>query len=261
MKQDIINALRWLLPRLPLPMLALAASYGVYRFALLFVPAWVAVTQAAAFELTYIGLATLQVPDASQRRRATAISIGAVVVSILYNTMASLFDRNPALLQDAPLWAEAALALLHGAPLAVVAYLVADLLLHSNLQAQVAPQVAAKPQEVAATPNLQATQPAAPTLLQALQEEAVAHPALQPALQPAATEAAKPQAAQPAMQDDLQLTAEELQAVRLRDNEGLSWEAIGEEMGFSRTTARARYDSAQEKLAQVPALASANGHH
>jgi len=44
---------RGILARLPLPMLALAASYGVYEFARLFVPMWVALVQAAAFELTY----------------------------------------------------------------------------------------------------------------------------------------------------------------------------------------------------------------
>ena len=116
---------------LPLPMLALAASYGVFSFALLFVPLWVAIVQAAAFELTYIGLAVVKVEDA-QRRRARAISVGAVVVSIGYNTLAGLFHRMPDMLTSMPLWAEAVLAVLHGAPLAWVAFLVADLLLHQQ---------------------------------------------------------------------------------------------------------------------------------
>ena len=40
--------------------------------------------------------------------------------------------RRPDLLVGLPWWADVGLALLHGAPLAVVAYLVADLLLHSG---------------------------------------------------------------------------------------------------------------------------------
>ena len=122
---------RAIVAALPLPMLALAASYGVFSFALLFVPLWVAIVQAAAFELTYIGLAVVQVEDA-QRRRARAISVGAVVVSITYNTLAGLFHRMPDVLTSMPLWAEGVLAILHGAPLAWVAFLVADLLLHQQ---------------------------------------------------------------------------------------------------------------------------------
>lgn len=123
---------RPLLARLPLPMLALAASYGVYRYAVLFVPFWVAVIQAAAFELTYIGLASQRDLSDDARKRASYISIGAVVVSIIYNTLAGLFDRNPQWLTEIHWAFEWLLAILHGAPLALVAYLVADLLLHSN---------------------------------------------------------------------------------------------------------------------------------
>jgi hypothetical protein len=116
---------------LPLPMLGLAASYGVYRFALMFVPAWVAVVQAGAFEATYLGLALVQV-DELQRRRAQYIGAGAVIVSILYNSIDGLFHLRPALLVGRPLWADVALAVLHGAPLAWVSYLVANLLLHAE---------------------------------------------------------------------------------------------------------------------------------
>jgi hypothetical protein len=130
---------RSVLAVLPLPMLALAASYGVYEFSRLFVPAWVALVQAAAFELTYVGLAVVQV-QSDQRVRARWISLGAVVVSIAYNTLAGLFHREPALLDGAPLWANVALALLHGAPLAWVAFLVADLLLHRVPDAVAQPQ-------------------------------------------------------------------------------------------------------------------------
>ncbi len=122
---------RGILASMPLPMLALAASYGVYQYAMLFVPLWVAIVQAAAFEATYLGLAALRSLDAAQRRRAGLISVGAVVVSILYNSLAGLFHRQPDILVSMPWWGNAILAVLHGAPLAWVAYLVADLLLHN----------------------------------------------------------------------------------------------------------------------------------
>ena len=124
-----MNRWRAILATLPLPMLALAASYGVYEYSRLFVPAWVALAQAAAFELTYVGLSVVQV-QSDQRHRARLISLGAVVVSVSYNTLAGLFHREPALLEAAPLWANVVLSLLHGAPLAWLAFLVADLLLH-----------------------------------------------------------------------------------------------------------------------------------
>lgn len=123
---------RTILARAPLPMLALAASYGVYSFASLFVPLAVAIIQAAAFELTYIGLAVTRGLSADDRRRATAISVGAVAASIIYNTLAGWFHRQPDLLSAASPIAWLMLAILHGAPLAWVAFLVADLLLHSN---------------------------------------------------------------------------------------------------------------------------------
>jgi hypothetical protein len=129
-----MNNWRLILARLPLPMLALAASYGVYSFAQLFVPLGVAIIQAAAFELTYIGLAVTRDLSKDDRRRATTISIGAVVASIIYNTLAGWFHKQPALLETASPIAWLMFAILHGAPLAWVAYLVADLLLHSSAQ-------------------------------------------------------------------------------------------------------------------------------
>ncbi len=123
--------MKWRTALAPLALIALAASasYGVYRFQAHFTPAWVALISATSFELTYVGLAVLQT---SATRRATAISVGAVVVSVVYNSLSALFDIRPALFTDAPLSFHVVLAVLHGVPLAVVAFLVADLLLHSN---------------------------------------------------------------------------------------------------------------------------------
>jgi len=134
---------RTFLARLPLPTLALAAAYGVWSFQTLFVPWWVALISAASFELVYTGLAVAHLDD-EMRRRATLISVGAVVVSVLYNSLSALFAIRPALLLDRPLWADVCLAVAHGLPLAVVAYLVADLLLHAT-SAPTTPQTEPQP--------------------------------------------------------------------------------------------------------------------
>jgi hypothetical protein len=110
-------------------MLALAASHGVYSYNLLFVPTWVALVSAAAFELTYCGLSVVRL-TADQQPRARRIAASAVVVSVIYNTLAGLFHRRPELLADLPLGLDVTLAILHGLPLAIVAYSVAHLLLH-----------------------------------------------------------------------------------------------------------------------------------
>ncbi len=122
---------RDILGRLPLPTLALAASYGVYRFQALFTPWYIALVSAASFEIVYIGLAVARLPS-GERKRAVFISIGAVVVSVVYNSLSALFEIRPGMLLDRPLWGDIALAVAHGAPLAIVAYLVADLLLHTS---------------------------------------------------------------------------------------------------------------------------------
>lgn len=140
---------RVILARLPLPMLALAASWGVFSFARLFVPVTIAIIQAAAFELTYIGLAITRDLRTADRRRATAISLGAVVTSIIYNTLAGWFERAPQLLAGADQWLWLVFAVLHGAPLALVAYLVADLLLHTAPRSNRAAQLRATVKQLA----------------------------------------------------------------------------------------------------------------
>lgn len=120
---------RLALTRAPLPLLALSAAWGVWQFQALFVPWFVAALSAAAFEAVYVALAVTETRDS---RRASAISVAAVAVSVIYNTLSSLFAIRPALLVARPLWADVTLAVLHGAPLAIVAYAVADLLLHQG---------------------------------------------------------------------------------------------------------------------------------
>lgn len=190
---------RGILSRLPLPMLALAASYGVYRFASIFVPDWVAIVQAAAFEMTYIGLAVLDGLDKDERKRATAISIGAVIVSIAYNTIDGILTP---IAVNVDAWVKYLLAFLHGAPLAVVAFLVADLLLHRK------------------TPNKQAQAPTSPSVKQAQSAQA--------------TQRLAP------------LDNITFEVVRLRDEQGLSFQQIGDRLGFSRQAAQQRYTAAKQ---------------
>lgn len=120
---------RSVLAVLPLPTLALAASYGVWSFNSLYLPMWAAVVSAASFELVYLGLAVAHLSE-PQRVRAKKISYGAVGVSVVYNTLAGLAHRQPQYFTDLQWYSEALLAIVHGAPLAIVAYLVSDLLIH-----------------------------------------------------------------------------------------------------------------------------------
>lgn len=123
--------LNWL-AILPLPLLGLAASFGVYSFAAFFSPWWVAVIEASAFEFVYIGLAVQNGLTEKQRRSANWISVSAMCVSVLYNTAAGLFHRMPDLLNNMGLEWELFLSVLHGLPIPVLAYAVADLLLHQK---------------------------------------------------------------------------------------------------------------------------------
>jgi hypothetical protein len=125
--------LRWVFERLPLPMLALSAAYGVWAFNALFLPEPFALISASAFELVYISLSIARVHE---RRKATLVAASAVAVSVVYNSLSGLFHLRPSLLIETPLWADITLSILHGAPLAVSAYLVADLLLHNQEQEQ-----------------------------------------------------------------------------------------------------------------------------
>lgn len=113
--------------------LALSAAYGVYTFQMLFVPQWVSIVSATSFELTYIGLALARLNKTSQIR-AMVISLAAVSVSIIYNSISAFFSLSPNTL-DRSLWYVAALlAILHGLPLALVAYFVADLIIHQSVE-------------------------------------------------------------------------------------------------------------------------------
>jgi predicted DNA-binding protein (UPF0251 family) len=125
---------RGILARLPLPMLAIPASYGVYEFTALFVPTWVAIMQAAAFETVYVGLAAYDKLTNQDKWRALGISIFAVGASVIYNTLAGYFHRSPQALisWESVWWGGLILAALHGVPLALLAFFVSNFTLHRS---------------------------------------------------------------------------------------------------------------------------------
>lgn len=120
---------------LPLPMLGLAASFGVYFFSTRFVPEWVAIGEAMAFELTYIGLAASRAISGAKYKRARWVSMAAVGVSVIYNTLAAALHLHPEVMDilkptqngfwpGVGFWV---VSMLHGAPLAILGFFISEL--------------------------------------------------------------------------------------------------------------------------------------
>ncbi len=120
---------------LPLPMLGLAASFGVYFFSTRFVPEWVAIGEAMAFELTYIGLTASRAISGAKYKRARWVSMAAVAVSVIYNTLAAALHLHPEVLDilkptENGFWPGVGfwvVAMLHGAPLAILGFFISEL--------------------------------------------------------------------------------------------------------------------------------------
>lgn len=90
-----LGAWRKVLAALPVPMLSFASSYGVYAYNLLFVPPWVAVVMAAAYDVTFSGIPALDIPDPTQRERGKRIALGAAWISFLQGAIAGVFHAVP----------------------------------------------------------------------------------------------------------------------------------------------------------------------
>jgi hypothetical protein len=135
------------LPYLALPMLMLPLAYGVYSFASQFVPSYVAIGEAFALEFTYVGLAALRGLSPNQVHRAKKIAYWAVTVSITYNIIAAGIHQNADLFAglEGTLYYEGdqlkglggffvfwSLAIIHGLPIGVVSFKIAELLLHQQ---------------------------------------------------------------------------------------------------------------------------------
>lgn len=76
---------------LPTPMTGIAASYGVYAFNVIFLPAWVAAIEAAAFETVYIGLPALDNLTPEQHAKARKVAMYAGWVSFVQNIGSAFF--------------------------------------------------------------------------------------------------------------------------------------------------------------------------
>lgn len=123
---------RHFLSQWSLPMLALPASYGVYFFASHVIPEFFAVAEACAFEMTYIGMALAKGKNPDKKKRFDRVAMGAVMVSIIYNTITAAAHLDPTLLKNPDIIKLWILAILHGFPLAILGYQVANLLYHDN---------------------------------------------------------------------------------------------------------------------------------
>jgi len=117
-----------LLPILPLPTLGIAASWGVYHFAHKFSPMPIAIFEAIGFELVYIGLSTLRdIPDKFRKYRKY-VSLGAVGVSVVYNSLSAWLVLEPTLFDSLHFGWQIAVSVAHGLPIALLGYFVADLI-------------------------------------------------------------------------------------------------------------------------------------
>lgn len=112
--------------------LSFGASVGVYVIMRQFAGPIVSAINASSFELTYLGLALADKNTAKARQLATNVSIGAVIVSILMNVSAGLLIKYPALAGSTNIAWVIYLAVLHGVPLALLAYFMAALIIHKD---------------------------------------------------------------------------------------------------------------------------------
>lgn len=131
------NKLAFFFARLPLAMLGLGASFGVYHFSSHFAPDVFALIVGASFELVYIGIANFKNLNPSQKERASKVAAGAVAVSVVFNIISACmyvcpnwFDfTGDDFFTKITVWT---LAIVHGVPMAILNYQYASLVIHSE---------------------------------------------------------------------------------------------------------------------------------
>jgi len=136
---DVGQKLTWLAPRLAIVALSLVSAYEVYRFLLWFLPEWLAMIGASAFELVYIALVVIPYGDDKQKGRGTNLSRVAVAVSVVYTFIAGYSHLDPEWMRWVATgrdWLAITFKLiitaLHAVPLATMAYSVSGLVLHET---------------------------------------------------------------------------------------------------------------------------------
>lgn len=113
--------------------LGIVASYGVYEFSTHFVKNNVfALIEAAAFELTYVGLAFSHGLPVKVQAYAQRVSLGAMIISALFNTFANALNMDPDLSAKLSPFLFWSVAILRGVPVPVLAYFMADLIIHQK---------------------------------------------------------------------------------------------------------------------------------
>lgn len=117
---------------MPVIMFGLAASYGVYDYSRHFMPEFFAYVLGGAFEATYIRLGTTKGLRKEERERAKKVSIGAVIISVIYNTVSAKMHTDTGWIHNTNPFIVWMLCLLHGAPMALLGYYIVDLLFHKN---------------------------------------------------------------------------------------------------------------------------------
>lgn len=215
---------RAVLAMLPTPMLGFASSYGVYAFNLHFAPAWVAIIMAAAYEVTYVGIAALSALSTSQVAKGDKIARDAAIISFCQNALAGLVFIQPSIMAyskwgAAALFVNVPLAMLHAAQV-WIAYRAANFTLHKSSDS---------PLVVATSHNVAATLPTA---------RVVSRPASM--RKPRQIAAPQPASAMPIMTD--RHTAD---IVAMRDVDKLSFAAIGKQIGISGEAVRQKYRAAK----------------
>jgi hypothetical protein len=127
---------RAVLAMLPTPMLGFASSYGVYAFNTHFAPPWVAIVMAAAYEVTYVGIAAFANLSSSQVDKGNKIARDAAVISFAQNALAGLVYIQPSVrgYENWGAWSlvvNLPLAMLHAAQV-WIAYRAANFTLHKS---------------------------------------------------------------------------------------------------------------------------------
>jgi len=91
------SRIRWriLLAMLPTPMLGFASSYGVFAYNAHFAPSLIAIAMAAAYEITYVGIASYTTINTRQRAEGEKISRDAAWISFIQNGLAGLVFIQP----------------------------------------------------------------------------------------------------------------------------------------------------------------------
>lgn len=127
---------RRVLAMAPTPMLGFASSYGVFAYNQLLTPSWVAVIMAAAYEVTYVGIAAYTALSNDQLGRGQRIAKIAASISFLQNAIAAMFYIMPEIVgyRGHGVWTfvvNLCFAFLHAAQV-WVAYLAANYTLHDQ---------------------------------------------------------------------------------------------------------------------------------